>query len=83
MIDGAALLFGSPAALAALLAGTLTGLVFGVLPGVSGRTGLILMAPLMIGVDPLLGAVFLIALHSIVHTSGSIPASASPSWSRA
>ncbi|MBL8699052.1 MAG: tripartite tricarboxylate transporter permease [Alphaproteobacteria bacterium] len=74
MLDGALLLLGNPAALWMLLAGTLVGLVFGVLPGISGRTGLIVVAPLMIGMDPLLGTVFLLALHSIVHTSGSIPA---------
>lgn len=74
MLEGTLLLFGSPAALGMLLLGTLVGLVFGVLPGISGRTGLIVVAPLMFGVDPLLGAVFLLALHSVVHTSGSIPA---------
>lgn len=74
MLDGAILLFGNPSALWMLAFGTLVGLVFGVLPGISGRTGLIVVAPLLIGADPLLGAVFLLALHSVVHTSGSIPA---------
>jgi putative tricarboxylic transport membrane protein len=74
MIDGLLLLLANDTALLALLAGTGIGLVFGILPGVSGRTGLIVMAPLMIGVEPLMGAVFLLALHAVVHTSGSIPA---------
>ena len=74
MLDGAILLLGNAGALWMLVAGTLIGLVFGVLPGISGRTGLIVVTPLLIGADPLLGAVFLLALHSVVHTSGSIPA---------
>ncbi len=44
------------------------------MPGLSGRVGLILFMPLALTLDPLVGAVFLIAMHSVVHTSGSIPA---------
>lgn len=58
----------------ALLAGVSLGLVAGLLPGISGRTSLLLALPLALLFDPLAGAVFLVALHSVVHTSGSVPA---------
>jgi TctA family transporter len=74
IFDGLSLLLGSERAIGALLLGTMVGLVFGVLPGISGRIGLIVVTPLMFGVEPLVGCVFLLALHSVVHTSGSIPA---------
>ena len=48
--------------------------MIGLMPGLSGRVGLILFLPLALVLDPLVGAVFLLALHSVVHTSGSIPA---------
>jgi len=60
--------------LLALLAGTLAGLAAGLMPGVSGRAGLILVTPLAIGMGPMAGAVFLVAFHSVIHTSGSVPA---------
>ena len=44
------------------------------MPGISGRVGLLLFLPLALVLDPLAGAVFLLAMHSVVHTSGAIPA---------
>ncbi|MFD3263065.1 tripartite tricarboxylate transporter permease [Phenylobacterium ferrooxidans] len=67
-------LLASPMVFAALLAGALSGLLAGLTPGVNGRAGLILVTPIAIGFGPSAGAVFLIAFHSVVHTSGSIPA---------
>ncbi|MDO8801740.1 tripartite tricarboxylate transporter permease [Phenylobacterium sp.] len=67
-------LVASPTALAALLAGTLAGLLAGLTPGVNGRAGLMLVTPIAVGFGPSAGAVFLIAFHSVVHTSGSVPA---------
>jgi putative tricarboxylic transport membrane protein len=65
----------SPGALAlALLLGAFGGLVAGLTPGVSGRAGLLLVTPVAIGMGPVAGAAFLIAFHSVVHTSGSVPA---------
>lgn len=58
----------------ALVAGTVAGLSAGLMPGISGRTGLILVTPLAIGMGPVAGAVFLVAFHSVIHTSGSVPA---------
>lgn len=57
-----------------ILAGTALGLIAGLMPGVSGRTGLVLVTPLAIGMGPIAGAVFLVAFHSVIHTSGSVPA---------
>lgn len=74
MID---ILFGilaSQSMLAALGGGTLLGLLIGLMPGLSGRVGLILCLPLALVLDPVVGAVFLLAMHAVVHTSGSIPA---------
>ncbi|MEX0853985.1 MAG: tripartite tricarboxylate transporter permease [Bauldia sp.] len=61
-----------PARLAALVLGILLGFLAGILPGIGGRIGLLLALPLVVAFDPLAGAVFLLALHSVVHTSGSI-----------
>lgn len=61
-------------ALAALCSGTLLGFVFGLVPGLGGRIGLILSLPLAALFDPYAAAIFLFALHSVIHTSSSIPA---------
>ncbi|MEP0520173.1 MAG: tripartite tricarboxylate transporter permease [Hyphomicrobiales bacterium] len=58
----------------ALCLGTLFGFVAGLAPGIGGRIGIILFLPIALFWDPLGGAVFLFAMHSVVHTSASIPA---------
>lgn len=58
----------------ALCLGTLFGFVAGLAPGIGGRIGIILSLPVAAFWDPLGGAVFLFAMHSVVHTSASIPA---------
>lgn len=63
----------SPHMLLLLLIGVCIGLVFGILPGLGGKLGLIFLIPFTIGMDPLSGALFLLAMHSVVHTSGAIP----------
>ncbi|WP_310541195.1 tripartite tricarboxylate transporter permease [Phenylobacterium sp.] len=67
-------LLGSPFVLGGLVAGTFAGLLAGLTPGVNGRAGMMLVTPIAIGFGPSAGAVFLIAFHSVVHTSGAIPA---------
>lgn len=62
------------ALLLALIAGTIGGLFAGLMPGVSGRVGLVLVTPLAVTMGPIAGAVFLVAFHSVIHTSGSVPA---------
>ncbi|MBU0582816.1 MAG: tripartite tricarboxylate transporter permease [Alphaproteobacteria bacterium] len=58
----------------ALLLGTLLGFIVGLVPGLGGRVGIILCIPLATFWDSLGGAVFLFAMHAVVHTSASIPA---------
>src|SRR5688572_14914573 len=49
------------------------GAFFGALPGLGGKLGIVLLLPFVFGMDPIPGAVFLLAMHSVVHTGGSIP----------
>lgn len=63
----------SPHMLMLLLIGVCIGLVFGILPGLGGKLGLVFLIPFTFGMDPLAGALFLLAMHSVVHTSGAIP----------
>lgn len=63
----------SPDMMLLLLIGVFVGLFFGIMPGLGGKLGLIFLIPFTIGMDPLAGAVFLVAMHSVVHTSGAIP----------
>ena len=66
-------LAGSPDLLVLICIGVPIGLFFGVVPGLGGKVGIALLIPLVFGMDALPGAVFLIAMHSVVHTGGSIP----------
>src|SRR5215468_8129859 len=51
------------------------GIFFGSTPGLGGKLGLVLLIPFVLGfnMDQLTGAVFLCAMHAVVHTGGSIP----------
>ena len=49
------------------------GMFFGAVPGLGGKLGIALMIPFVFGMDMIPGAVFLLAMHSVVHTGGSIP----------
>lgn len=60
--------------LLALAMGTVAGLFAGLMPGVSGRVGLVVVTPVAVMLGPVAGPVFLVAFHSVVHTSGSVPA---------
>ena len=48
------------------------GAFFGVLPGLGGKLGIVLLIPFVFGMDPTAGVVFLLAMHSVVHTGGAI-----------
>jgi putative tricarboxylic transport membrane protein len=50
------------------------GLIFGMIPGIGGPTSLALLIPFTFGMSPVTGFAFLLGMHSVVHTSGSIPA---------
>ena len=58
----------------ALLVGTVMGIVFGLLPGINGRKGIILSIPFLASVEPITAVVYLVAMHAVVHTCGSLPA---------
>ena len=49
------------------------GMFFGAIPGLGGKLGIVLAIPFVFGMDPLAGAIFLVAMHAVVHTGGSIP----------
>ena len=49
------------------------GMFFGAVPGLGGKLGIALMIPFVFGMEMIPGAVFLLAMHSVVHTGGSIP----------
>jgi putative tricarboxylic transport membrane protein len=49
------------------------GMIFGAVPGLGGKLGLVLAIPFVVGMEPIPGAVFLLALHAVVHTGGAIP----------
>ena len=60
--------------LLALFGGTVLGMIYGVVPGIGGRVGILLSLPLATFLDPYSAAIFLFAMHSVVHTATSIPA---------
>ncbi len=74
MLDPLFALLGDATLFGNLLLGLVIGLIFGLMPGLNGRLGLVLMLPFVIGLDPLVGMVLLVAMHSVVHTSSAIPA---------
>ena len=50
------------------------GLMAGMLPGVGGKTALAVATPVLIGCNPLLATIFLMAMHSVVRIGGALPA---------
>ncbi len=56
-----------------ILFATFLGNFFGAVPGLGGNLGLALLIPFVFGMEPFLGIAFLLAMHSVVHTGGSIP----------
>jgi len=64
---------GSPYHMLLLLIAVPVGMFFGAIPGLGGKLGIVLAIPFVFGMDPLAGAIFLISMHSVVHTGGAIP----------
>jgi len=56
-----------------MMIATFIGNFFGAVPGLGGNIGLALLIPFVFGMDPFPGLAFLLAMHSVVHTGGSIP----------
>jgi TctA family transporter len=57
-----------------MLGAIVMGMVLGAVPGIGGRVGIVLAIPFVFNLDLLSGAVFLVAMHAVVHTGGAIPA---------
>jgi len=73
ILSSAATVFVDPALFGAMLIGLTMGMVFGAVPGLSGKMGLLLLLPLLFGMDPQVGIVLLLSMHAVIHTGGSIP----------
>jgi TctA family transporter len=56
-----------------MVVATFIGNFFGAVPGLGGNLALALLIPFVFGWDPFAGLAFLLAMHSVVHTGGSIP----------
>jgi len=57
-----------------MVGSTIIGLIFGLIPGLSGMTYLALLIPFTFGMNPLLAMTVLLAGHAVVHTAGGITA---------
>jgi len=66
-------IFASSDLMTAMLIGIVMGMVFGATPGIGGKMGILLLMPLLFGMNPAFGVVLLLSMHSVVHTGGSIP----------
>nr|NIW25041.1 hypothetical protein [Gammaproteobacteria bacterium] len=64
---------GTPSHVLLLLIAVPVGMFFGAVPGLGGKLGIVLAIPFVFGMDPMAGAIFLVAMHAVVHTGGSIP----------
>ena len=64
---------GSPYHVFLLLIAVPIGMFFGAIPGLGGKLGIVLAIPFVFGMDATAGALFLIAMHAVVHTGGSVP----------
>lgn len=63
----------SPTLMGLLLLAIPIGMFFGAVPGLGGKLGIVLLIPFVFGMDMTAGAVFLLAMHAVVHTGGSVP----------
>ena len=66
-------LVSSPTSMGLLLLAIPIGMFFGAVPGLGGKLGIALLIPFVFGMDMIPGAVFLLSMHAVVHTGGSIP----------
>jgi len=64
---------GVPQNLIMLLIAVPIGMFFGAIPGLGGKLGVVMVIPFVFGMEPITGVIFLIAMHAVVHTGGSIP----------
>jgi TctA family transporter len=57
-----------------MLAAIPFGLVFGIVPGLSGLTALAILLPFIYGMEPLAGLALLLSAHAVIYTGGSVSA---------
>jgi TctA family transporter len=63
----------SPYNMLMLLIAVPMGMFFGAVPGLGGKLGVVMVIPFVFGMDPIPGSIFLISMHAVVHTAGSVP----------
>jgi len=73
IFDALLTVVGSPHLVGLIVLAVPIGMFFGAIPGLGGKLGIVLLIPFVFGMDALSGAVFLLAMHAVVHTGGSIP----------
>jgi len=73
IFDSLLTIVGSPHLVGLIILAVPIGMFFGAIPGLGGKLGIVLLIPFVFGMDALSGAVFLLAMHAVVHTGGSIP----------
>jgi len=73
ILDSLITVVGNPYHVLLLVIAVPVGMFFGAVPGLGGKLGIVLAIPFVYGMGPEAGAIFLIAMHSVVHTGGSIP----------
>lgn len=56
-----------------VLAGTVIGLIVGVIPGLGGVTGMSLLLPFIFGMDPYSGLALLMGMAAVINTSDTFP----------
>lgn len=62
-----------PMTFAVLLLAVVVGLFFGLVPGLGGKVGIVISITFVGVLDTSQALVFLIAMHAVVHTGGSVP----------
>ena len=63
----------SPELVGVMLLAVPFGVIVGAIPGIGGKFGIAISIPFVFGMDTVTGAVFLVAMHAVVHTGGSLP----------
>jgi TctA family transporter len=73
ILSTAGFIFADLSLFGAMMTGITMGMLFGAAPGLSVKMGILLLMPLMFGMDPAFGIVLLLSMHAVVHTGGAIP----------
>ncbi len=71
IIKGVSVLF-QPMMMLTMFLAVVVGLIFGILPGLSGMTFMAIMIPFTFGMDPFLAFVLLVSGYAVSSTGGSI-----------